>query len=237
MVKLFGKKGQEEKKDFKYDTSLKLKSLPKEEYAHVAYAFQVSLLRLERMLKESLLEGYITSTTLEKITQEFDFPLIKNLDIPKVESLKTVFGMELPHEPIRKTPEVSAPEPTPEPVPTPVQVESEVIPELEPIETSKPLPVSQPNTKPSFTFSVPDPAPAPTTAEAKPTPEPITKPLTPSAPTIPKISFPSIAKSPDPLGQVRARREEDRATGIAILRKQMLTELKKIRTVVSEDQQ
>ena len=237
MVKLFGKKGREENKDFKYDTSLKLKSLPKEEYAHVAYAFQVSLLRLERMLKESLLEGFITSTTLEKITQEFNFPLIKNMDIPKVESLKTVFGMELPPESIKKTPEISTPEPTPEPSPTPVQVEPEVIPEPEPIEPSKPLPVSQPSTKPSFTFSVPEPAPAPTSPETKPPTEPVTKPVTPSAPTIPKISFPSIAKSSDPLGQVRARREEDRATGIAILRKQMLTELKKIRTVVSEDQQ
>jgi hypothetical protein len=39
------------------------------------------------------------------------------------------------------------------------------------------------------------------------------------------------------LAQSAGRREEDRATGIAILRKQMLTELKKIRSVVSEQDQ
>ncbi|MHA2172375.1 MAG: hypothetical protein ACXAB7_21095, partial [Candidatus Kariarchaeaceae archaeon] len=80
------------------------------------------------------------------------------------------------------------------------------------------------------------------------TPEPLkqAQPTTPEsslkAPTIPKISFPTSPSSSDsplsnPLANIRGRKEEDRATGIAILRKQMLTELKKIRSVVAEQDQ
>ena len=48
------------------------------------------------------------------------------------------------------------------------------------------------------------------------------------------MSKPTSKPTASPLVQPKGRREEDRATGIAILRKQMLTELKKIRSVVSE---
>ncbi|NHJ01674.1 MAG: hypothetical protein EAX86_05995 [Candidatus Heimdallarchaeota archaeon] len=238
MVKLFRKKSQEEKKDLKFEASLKLKSLSLEEYTHVAYAFQVSLLRFERMLKESLLEGYITSTTLEKISQEFNFLAIRNLEIPQVESLATIFGVEA--KPDAKTPKLMPKETQSTSIPEPVEVIEPEVPSEHPIPSLKPqpTPVSQPLKKPSFTFSVPEPVLEPTVQSTTPSLEkPSPKPAKPVAPPIPKISFPTIATSSDPLGQVRARREEDRATGIAILRKQMLTELKKIRTVVSEDQQ
>ena len=96
MVKLFKRKTDKKTANFKFEGSIKLKDLPIEEYAHVAHAFQVSVLRFERMLKESLLEGYITSTTLERISREFKISMIRELAIPETESLALLFGGESP---------------------------------------------------------------------------------------------------------------------------------------------
>ncbi|MHA1975221.1 MAG: hypothetical protein ACTSW1_19700 [Candidatus Hodarchaeales archaeon] len=244
MVKLFKKKKDKKTQTFKFETSIKLKNLPLEEYAHVAFAFQVSSLRFERMLKESLLESHITSTTLEHISQGFKFAEIRSLEIPKLPSLEKVFGsssaVELAKqkdkiEVTSKEPPVTTPKPipTPEPAPTPApsvpqesplaaKIKPETIPEKPKIEFSFPSSVSEPAIEPKA-------APKPVSVE----------PTKPQIPTIPKISFPSTSSgrpTTNPLGSTR-RREEDRATGIAILRKQMLTELKKIRSVVSETEQ
>ena len=104
---------------------------------------------------------------------------------------------------------------------------------------SQPSPIEKPTPKPKISFSIPEtssPSIAPTITPTPTSSEPQTPP-----PMIPKISFPSLSKPSTTtpsnlLGQTLGKREEDRATGIAILRKQMLTELKKIRSVVSEDQ-
>ena len=103
--------------------------------------------------------------------------------------------------------------------------------------TPKPTPTIKAK-KPVIQFAPEEisPQPAQTT---QPTPlTPKTQP-TIKQPEAPTISFPSIslksAPSPtSPLGSTPTRTEEDRATGIAILRKQMLSELKKIRAVVSD---
>ena len=258
MVKLFKRKTDKKTANFKFDGSIKLKGLPIEEYAHVAHAFQISVLRFERMLKESLLEGYITSTTLERISREFKISMIRELAIPETESLALLFGDEspistkpqqvpkleekviVPAEPAVPTPD-KAPGITPE-VPT---VPDIAVPEpvvAEPV--AKPSDVSEIIAPiPKISFSIPSPAYKP---ESSPEPPKQTLPTTPEsalkAPTIPKISFPaspSSSASPlsNPLANIRGRKEEDRATGIAILRKQMLTELKKIRSVVAEQDQ
>ena len=244
-----------ETKDFKFDTSLKLKALPAEEYAHVSYAFQVAILRFERMLKESLLEGYITSTTLEKISQEFKLAEIRSLEIPDTPSLQEIFGSETAQPPTAKKPtlKVVSPTPTPEDIPeietptpkpmapkTPSIIPSTIVP-TEPSPDAQPTPPSistEPKTRPTISFSFPE-SPTETKGDT-PSPTPTTTAqITP--PTIPKISFPSKPTKPpaisDALSRVSRGREEDRATGIAILRKQMLTELKKIRSVVSEQDQ
>jgi hypothetical protein len=264
VVKLF-KKGKHSTETFKWDGSLKLKSLPMEEYTHVAYAFQVAMLRFERMLKESLLEGYVTSSTLEKITREFKIGEIRNAEIPDVPSIMTLFGSQeqqmktkeaspVTHAPTTQptpltkpiSPQISTPSSTPTSIPTSTP---STAPAPTPTTTSTPTPTSIPTAVPvtpsapspkiSFSFpetSTPTPSAEPTPTPTSPTP---TEPA-PTAPMIPKISFPSMSKtlSPpsDPLAQSRGGKEEDRATGIAILRKQMLTELKKIRSVVSEEQ-
>ncbi|MFX1516170.1 MAG: hypothetical protein ACFFC6_07670 [Promethearchaeota archaeon] len=250
MVKLFKKKPKVKTKDFKFDTSLKLKSLPLEEHAHVSYAFQVAILRFERMLKESLLEGYITSTTLEKVSQEFNLSEIRAMDIPDTPSLHQVFGSEAVQPPTARKPPPKVVKPTPipktePPTPQPVTPETPSITPLtisptEPSPDAKPAPPSvspEPVTRPTISFSFPESPTEPKEVTPSPTPTPTAK-IPP--PAIPKISFPSKPTSPpaiSPLSRVSRGREEDRATGIAILRKQMLTELKKIRSVVSEQDQ
>lgn len=245
MVKLFKKKAKEETRDFKFDTSLKLKKLPIEEYAHVSHAFQTAILRFERMLKESLLEGYITSTTLEKISQEFNISEVRDLEIPDTPSLKVIYSSEAPpiaaRKPVPKvvtsTSSISVAE---TPASRPVVPESPTISPTEPSPDAKPAPPTtstEPETRPTFSFSFPGSPTEPKEVAPSPTPTP-KREISP--PTIPKISFPSKPATPpalSPLARSAGRREEDRATGIAILRKQMLTELKKIRSVVSEQDQ
>ena len=248
MVKLFGRKKDKSTETFKFDTSLKIKDLPLEEYSHISFAFKTAILRFERMLKESLLEGYITSTTLEKISQEFKLAEIRNLEIPDSKTIRTLFG----EESAQLLAKHEAPPTEIEPYPVPKKVEEVPVPIIHPPEVPSapetvieaPLPPvtpkPEPDSKPTISFSFPTPSaePAP-----EPVPQPTSKPVAPlSPPTIPKISFPTESKPPEtppanPLAAIRGHREEDRATGIAILRKQMLTELKKIRSVVSEQEQ
>lgn len=245
MVKLFKKKSSQKTETFKFETSLKLKDLPLEEFVHVTYAFQVSILRFERMLKESLLEGYVTSTTLERISREMKIAAIRNIEIPETPSLATIFGSDDPQIKAREVvPVSSAPRVPSTPVSQPiVSTVSAPDPVSDPpivTPSSQPIPIERTTPTPKISFSIPEPSPPSTTPTITPTPI-SSEPRTPTPPTIPKISFPSLSKpsttSPsDLLGQTLGKREEDRATGIAILRKQMLTELKKIRSVVSKDQ-
>ncbi len=255
MVKLFKRKSGAQTENFKFDASIKLKDLSIEEYAHVAYAFQVSMLRFERMLKESLLEGYITSSTLEKISREFDISSIRNLEIPKISSVESLFEVELPEklvkkeikETIEEKPSITKPQiPTAQaPISSAQTAPSSTMtpsipsaPSLGAPRTSTTPQQSQPSSSsPKITFSFPE-----SPSDSKP------DPLLPQAPeksimtpSIPKISFPSSttaapSQGSSPIEQYARRREEDRATGIAILRKQMLSELKKIRSVVSEEE-
>jgi len=242
VVKLFKKKRSQKTETFKFETSLKLKDLPLEEFAHVTYAFQVAILRFERMLKESLLEGYVTSTTLERISREMKITEIRNIQIPETPSVAALFGSDAPEIKAKEVVPVSpAPRAPPTPVsqpivptvsaPTPTPTPSLVTP------PSQPIPIESPSPKPKISFSIPETSSPSTTPATTPTPTS----SEPRTPTIPKISFPSLSKPSattpsNLLGQTLGKREEDRATGIAILRKQMLTELKKIRSVVSEDQ-
>lgn len=248
MVKLFGKKGKETA-NFKFDASVKLKGLQPEEYSHVAFAFQVAILRFERMLKESLLEGYISSTTLEKVSQGFKIATVRDLSIPKIDSVKSLFGEESALIMARKSDSMKVETPSPPSIPKEEKI-PEIIPPTEIPPAPEPVietpvepvaPVVEVAEKPKISFSFPPSPPKSSPAATPPTkaPDPI---ISPSKPSIPKISFttepkPSPPPPANPLEAIRGRREEDRATGIAILRKQMLTELKKIRSVVAEQDQ
>ena len=235
MVRLFKKKSDEKTRSFKFEGSIKVKDLPMEEYAHVAYAFQVAMIRFERMLKESLLESYITSTTLEKISQGLNLNEIRDLEIPKTPTITKLFGENSASKLTRQS------EPIPKIVSKKREEKTPDIPkEIPQVPVSKPAPIipsttPEPSTTPKISFSFPTEPTKSESIDHHPEPTSLT-PAKPEIPSIPKISFPSMSSgkpTASPLGTL-GRREEDRATGIAILRKQMLTELKKIRSVVSE---
>ena len=211
------------------------------------------MLRFERMLKESLLEGFITSTTLEKITRELNLVNIRNLKIPETPTIEKVFGEKSQISPIKEEiiepksvePSIESPQVTPSP---PISSTPTTEPTTPPVSSTPqtPLPADQepttvperqPTQVPKISFSLPDTPETPKPDPLAPKP-PEKQAITPS---IPKISFPTATSSTpeppsSPLARFESRREEDRATGIAILRKQMLTELKKIRSVVSEEE-
>lgn len=220
MVRLFKKSGQKQKTSLKFNTSLHLKNLPLEEYAHVIHAFHKGLTELDHFLKESLLENYISFYTFERISQELKLVKFRHCKIPNVPSLKTLFysrAVEL------KTSE-------PEITSRIKQIQAEE-PQQKVIQSPPPLePASKPPSVPSLSPKLP-----PSPPKAPPTPPPLIVSERPSKPTI--TSSNTVTESyltSNPLGSSRPQRESDRATGIAILRKQMVEELKKIRTIIPD---
>ena len=91
MVKLFKKSKQDQTKTFNFKSSLLLKNLPIEEYAHVIHAFHKGLTELDSLLKESLMENFISFYTFERISQELKLVKFRNCKIPDVPSIKTLF--------------------------------------------------------------------------------------------------------------------------------------------------
>lgn len=194
MVRLFQKSGKKNTANFKFNTSLHLKNLPLEEYAHVIYAFYRGLTELNNFLKESLLEDYISFGTFDRISKELKIVKFRQCKIPNIPSIKTLF--------YSKAVELKPTEPDLNDVAVPILSEvpkQEVISGLPSTESK--LPVK----------SLP--------------------PIRSGSPTIPKISF-SQTEAKSVLGSKTSPRESDRATGIAILRRQMSDELKKIRTIL-----
>ena len=205
MVRRFSKSDKKQTTTFKFNASLQLKKLKLEEYAHVIHAFQKGLTELNHCLRESLLENYISFHTFEQISQEFKLDNLHNFKIPDMPSIKTLF--------YSKAVELKTNEP--EMISRIKQVESEK-------STQEVIPGPPPLEPKSKTPTIPSPPPpAPTGSQ-----------------TIPKITFPKSATknilSSNQLGSSSPRRESDRASGIAILRKQMSEELKKIRTIIPD---
>ncbi|MHA2247120.1 MAG: hypothetical protein ACXADY_19400 [Candidatus Hodarchaeales archaeon] len=91
MVKLFKKSEGKQTTTFKFNSSLQLKNLKLEEYAHVIHAFHKGLTELNHLLRESLLENYISFQTFELISQELNLDEFRNCKIPNVPSIKTLF--------------------------------------------------------------------------------------------------------------------------------------------------
>jgi hypothetical protein len=204
MVRLFKKSGQKQTTPFKYNTSLHLKKLTLEEYAHVIHAFHKGLTELNHFLKESLLEDYISFSTFDRISKDLKLVKFRTCKIPNIPSIKTLFyskAVELkPSELDVNFTADRTPSKTPEGI----------------LSGSPPLKVTP---KP------PPQAPPSLTKERSVSPPPLPS----GSPNMPKISFSQTETKPL-LGSTAPQRESDRATGIAILRKQMSDELKKIRT-------
>ncbi len=223
MVKLFKKTTRDQKKSFKFNASLNLKGLSLEEYAHVIHAFQKSFSQLDQLLKESLIEQYISYPTFDRISQELKLVKIKKSQIPEVPSIKALFGSRLTVELDTREP-IDIPSQTLMGPPSPP-------PKTPPVPPESPPPPSAPSI-PQTSF--------PSRPPASPTSPSV--PLPPSSTPIktdrPKVSFSEDVSIPDavssPLGHFKQLREDDRATGIAILRQQMSEELKKIRQMIPD---
>ncbi|MFX1511994.1 MAG: hypothetical protein ACFFCQ_05370 [Promethearchaeota archaeon] len=118
-------------------------------------------------------------------------------------------------EAAKKAAPVAAPTPAPVSTPTPVPT---------------PAPVSTPTSVPPPTPLKPTP-PSPMPSALSPPPPMPTEP----APVDPKPpSAPSVPSTQAPTPPPSSAAEEDRATGIALLRKEMLSELKELRSILDE---
>ena len=102
MVKLFKKDARGQKKSFKFNASLNLKGLSLEEYAHVLHAFQKSFSQLDQLLKESLIEQYITYSTFDRISQELKLVKLKKFNFLTVKWLKEISSNTVGTTPLRK---------------------------------------------------------------------------------------------------------------------------------------
>ncbi|MFX1283430.1 MAG: hypothetical protein ACFFB5_07235 [Promethearchaeota archaeon] len=218
MVRLFKKSSQKQTTTFKFNSSLQLKNLELEEYAHVIHAFHKGLTELDHFLKESLLENYISFHTFDRISHELRLVHFRQCKIPDVPSIKTLFyskAVEL---------KTSGPEITSKIK----QIELKGPPQKD--ISGPPHPVPKPSPIPSAPPQAPSALPM-----ASPAPYP---PVSSGGSSSPKIVFSdTVTETPmtsSPLGPSKSQRESDRATGIAILRKQMVEELKRIRTILPD---
>ena len=228
MVKLFKKASRDQKKSFKFNASLNLKGLSLEEYAHVIHAFQKSFSQLDQLLKESLIEQYISYSTFDRISQELKLVKLKKSKIPEVPSIKAVFGSRLTVE-LDTREQIDIPSKTIEKIASP--------PPKTPLAPPVSPPSKSPSPPPPSTPSVPPPSPPSRPPVPLPSPSVLPPPsATPTKTVQTKVSFsediPDAISSP--LGHFKQMREDDRATGIAILRQQMSEELKKIRQMIPD---
>lgn len=216
------------RKDFQVNIKFKIKKLPAPEYGAIALTWKTVMENFNHTLKEHLANDRITIETLAKLTKSFRFAEIEAIDLTGIEMI------EPPRVP-SVTPEV---QPTPiTPTATPSLPSVETIPQTTPIakDISPPTPAStqvqptQPEiggTAETIPQQTPPSQPQPIAAE----PEKETGDLGFSVsvrPSIPSSKIPSASES-------AGSSEEDRATGVAVLRKQMLEELRRIRTIATE---
>jgi hypothetical protein len=229
------------KKEFKVKINVRLKKMSDKEYSVVAGLWKQMMLDLEEKLRANLRTNMLDYKTFKDLDKGFDFASLAALEVPiSAPSLGEPMRTEVETQPTSHT----AVEQTP------------ITPKAE----SPPIaPVEQPTSQPqepliSPTVSQPSVAPTqpPAFSSSSVVPAPQQKPqpsleslaglakstpasaIPPSEPEFPVKPAPGIPKVPT-TGETRPKapdEEEDRATGIAILRQQMLSELKKIRGII-----
>ncbi len=207
-----------------------------EEYNLVAGLWKKMMLDFEERLRVILRNNQLDYKTFKELDKGFDFPSIAAFNVA-IPALSETFQPEKKPTPIQPTPQPIIPD-------TPVLESPQVQPSLLSSPTS--VEVKEPPT-PSPTITDHVVSPTPQTIEIEP---PKSEPsslssltgLTKSSITEPPVQTPtpSIAKISPGVPKVPTAEEtpiskpveEDRATGIAILRQQMLSELKKIRGII-----
>ncbi|MFQ5981370.1 MAG: hypothetical protein ACE5OZ_24780 [Candidatus Heimdallarchaeota archaeon] len=219
------------KKEFKVKINVRLKKMTDEEYNIVAGLWKRMMLDFEERLRVNLRANTLDYKTFKDLDKKFDFASLAALKVPipqlaNAEKAQPVLDAQpqLPSA-VEQATVVPKVEPTPaltleQPVslskesPVPLSIPQPSVPSSEapsfpPL--SKP-PVSEPGTQPSLKF-------------LRKT-EPFVRPG-PGIPKAPPVEE-SSPKSPN---------EEDKVSGIVILRQQLLSELKKIRGIIETKEQ
>ncbi|MFW9997755.1 MAG: hypothetical protein ACFFD4_37290 [Candidatus Odinarchaeota archaeon] len=225
---------KDKKTNFEIQLKAKIKKIPDSDNQIIVHALKESLQDFIEKIKKYLDDNILhTTDILKELEKQLDFNQLEKIQIDP-EILERIKQADLARSayksavPGSETAISSGPRPLAPPgVQTPAYTSS---PSAQQQYPSQPPPVPGSETTPISVprISVPDFS-TPSTA--------------PTAPSTPEISFSiprvSLKTEPEqsPLSAGSIVDEEDRATGIAILRKKMLMELKKIRSVVSEEEE
>ncbi|MFX0117072.1 MAG: hypothetical protein ACFFB3_21170 [Candidatus Hodarchaeota archaeon] len=234
------------KKEFKVKINFRVKKMTDEEYSVVAGLWKQTMLDFEERLRANLRASRLDYKTFKDLDKGFNFVSLAALDVPLPKSLdsKTLGPEPLPHgQPedvlekaiagpqVEPAPITTSEPPTSKPLETSVK-NSVLKAQVVPAESSIYTPMSAPHAnegeaRPSLR-SLADMAKSPAARPSSPVrAETITRP-SPGIPDAPTAEKPAVTAPIE---------EEDRATGIAILRQQMLSELKKIRGIIETKEQ
>ena len=220
---------RDQRTNLEFKVNMKIKKIPIEYYEEVMKQYKRHLLAFEKSLRYLADEDKIPFKILDKISDAFKFDEIHYMKFstPEEDTLHLTAPRPAVSAPGPVTPMESVPQQPPPQFPAPQQTTPAMASHLE----------SPPQKEEDFTFggaafdqpTAPGFQPPPSTPE-EPPPSKATEGFSFS---IPSIGQDSPTTSSDPSG-VSIGVDEDRATGIAILRRKMLMELRKIRNVVEE---
>ncbi|OLS19387.1 MAG: hypothetical protein HeimC3_45960 [Candidatus Heimdallarchaeota archaeon LC_3] len=225
---------KDDRKHLEFKVSLKLKNIPIDYWEEVMKQYKKHMLSFEKSLRYLADEDKIPFKILDKISDSFKFDEIHYLKFssPEEDSLQltTPRPAYTTQTPSLETIPQQPPPQFPTQIPPPSQQPQQQI--------SKPEVKQQ--TKEDFTFGGAAFDQTTPTPGFEPTPQTSQEPEASKATEGFSFSIPSIGQdtapgtTSDPSGVSIGVDEEDRATGIAILRRKMLMELRKIRNVVEE---
>jgi hypothetical protein len=229
------------KKEFKVKINVRLKKMSDKEYNVVAGLWKQMMLDFEEKLRANLRTNMLDYKTFKDLDRRFNFASLAALDVPIPtpdlgESIRTEVEVQptsdVTAEQTPITPKAESPPVAPVEQPTSQLQEPLISPSIS-------QPSAEPDKSPAFSSSSgaspPQPKPELSLESladlAKSTPATAIPPSEPESPVRPSPGVPKVLSAGEQKPKIPVE-EEDRATGIAILRQQMLSELKKIRGII-----
>jgi hypothetical protein len=226
--------GNDERKNLEIKVNLKVKKIPVEEFENVMKQYKKYMLSFEKSLRYLADEDKITYKVLDKIGDSFKFDQIHYMKFstPEEDTLPIYSSSGQQMDPIPQQPAPQFPTQAP-PLTQPQPVTQQ------PPQQQLAQPASPAQKEEDFTFggaafdasSSESGFAPPAKGPQEPAP---TKATEGFSFNIPSIGEESTSSPTSEAGVSIGVDEEDRATGIAILRRKMLMELRKIRNVVEE---
>lgn len=215
------------------------------EYNVVAGLWKQMMLDFEEKLRANLRTNMLDYKTFKDLDKGLDFASLAALDVPiPAPSLGEPMRTEVEAQPTSHVAAEQTPIPPKAESPPIVPVEQSTIQPQEPsISPSISQPSVTPTQPPAFSsssgVSTPEQKPQPSLGSlaglAKSTSTSAIPPSEPEFPVKPSPGIPKVPSAGEPKPKAPIE-EEDRATGIAILRQQMLSELKKIRGIIETNE-